>query len=204
MPNRINKRKQALEAVIKQSVFEAVERILQTHSPGKLTVNMVAHEAGIATGTLYRYFKNKADLIAYIVVKMLEPFEADAEKITNSNMPVTEKLRAYIIRNMRVNDNQRGLFVLLFSGSSASSLNSIKEVEDARERSSERLKKIMREGISQGIFRNVPATNLVLSFAGIFQAFSGYRLMQQLCHPVEKDIANIMAMFMKGAESQKQ
>ena len=176
MAERKNKRKETLEALIKQQVFEAAERICEAHSPGDLTIEVIARETGIAMGTLYRYFRNRADMIAYIVLKSLEPVENETEQIANSDMSTKEKLRAYIKCNLRVNDTKKELLNLLYKTSSAAAMAPIKEVEEARKRSGKRLMGIMEEGISRGVLREVPVTNLMLTFAGIFQAFSGYRL----------------------------
>ena len=201
MPKHNGKRKAAMEVVIKQKVFEVAEKILQSHSPQELTVEMIAQKADIPPGTLYHYFKNKADLVAYVIIKILEPMEQDAERIAHSDTPVTEKLRAFIKRNLLFNDKQTDMFALLYKGSSISSMNPIKELAEARNRAQKRLQQIMKEGINQKIFRNVSTAKLMLTFIGIFQSFSSHRMQIRSTRPVEEDVRDVMEMFMHGAAS---
>ncbi len=39
-------------------LLDAVERLLETHDPTTLSTGMIAHEAGLAYGTFYRYFND--------------------------------------------------------------------------------------------------------------------------------------------------
>lgn len=48
----------------RQLIFDATEKIIATKGLQGLSMQQIASEAGVATGTIYRYFKDKDELIA--------------------------------------------------------------------------------------------------------------------------------------------
>lgn len=50
----------------RQELLEAAARVFVTKGYAAATVNDIAAEAGVATGSIYRYFPSKADLIAEV------------------------------------------------------------------------------------------------------------------------------------------
>ncbi|WP_281546337.1 TetR/AcrR family transcriptional regulator [Grimontia sp. SpTr1] len=69
----------------KTQILEATERLLAQHGFDRLSMQMVAKEAGVAAGTIYRYFSDKNDLLSQLrnhvvqqcATKMLEGHDAD-------------------------------------------------------------------------------------------------------------------------------
>lgn len=47
----------------KRQILEATEHLLAIHGFERLSMQMVANEAGVAAGTIYRYFSDKNDLL---------------------------------------------------------------------------------------------------------------------------------------------
>ena len=58
--------------------------------PKKISIGMVAAEMGISPATLYKIFKNKANLMAYVIVQYYKPFAEKAQKIVDSDMSIAE------------------------------------------------------------------------------------------------------------------
>jgi AcrR family transcriptional regulator len=53
---------------VRQQLFAAVEQLIATAGPSRLTSRAVTHEAGVATGLLYTHFANFDDfLVAYAI-----------------------------------------------------------------------------------------------------------------------------------------
>nr|PMH60510.1 TetR family transcriptional regulator [Enterovibrio norvegicus] len=50
----------------KTQILEATERLLAKHGFDRLSMQMVAKEAGVAAGTIYRYFSDKNDLLSQL------------------------------------------------------------------------------------------------------------------------------------------
>ena len=200
MPKRIKKRKAALEGVVKQEAFEAVMDILKTHDPKDLTLEMVADRVGMATSTLYNYFQNRANLIAYVIVRLFEPTQQEFFAIAASDLPVCDKLHRTAELYVRAHDQQNALIVLLNDATSVAATTMIKEIQQARETSTAHMLEIMEDGMRQKVLRNTKPMHLMLSFAGITQAFLGYRTMCKSKAPAKEEADNIMEVFMNGAK----
>lgn len=56
----------------KIQILEATERILAKHGFERLSIQMVAKDAGVAAGTIYRYFADKNDLLAQLREHVLQ------------------------------------------------------------------------------------------------------------------------------------
>lgn len=58
----------------RQQILEATEKLIVTQGLHALSMQQVAKEAGVAAGTIYRYFKDKDDLIIQLRNASLETF----------------------------------------------------------------------------------------------------------------------------------
>ncbi|KXF82656.1 TetR/AcrR family transcriptional regulator [Enterovibrio coralii] len=56
----------------KTQILEATERLLAKHGFDRLSMQMVAKEAGVAAGTIYRYFSDKNDLLIQLRAHVVE------------------------------------------------------------------------------------------------------------------------------------
>ncbi len=66
MSNFHEKQKKMREQMAKRSICEAAIHVVSEKGYEHLTMHDVAEQAGIATGTIYNYFKNKEDLFSYV------------------------------------------------------------------------------------------------------------------------------------------
>lgn len=58
-------------------IYEAGTRLLEQHGPSALTVANVASAAGVSTGSIYRRFGSKEQLLAVIQHEFVEDFKAE-------------------------------------------------------------------------------------------------------------------------------
>ncbi len=175
MPRISKKRKAALDARVKENVFKAVFRILEKCPPDKLAMDLfamdqIAREAGVSTGTLYNYFRDKADLTAYVILKSREPHMKKGAEIADGDMSVPDKLLAIAELNLNISDEAHKLLHIM-SDTTASMPAVEKGFEESRQRTAERMTGIMEEGLRQDIFREIPAEDLMHNFIGIINAF---------------------------------
>ncbi|ABC21483.1 TetR/AcrR family transcriptional regulator [Rhodospirillum rubrum] len=71
------------DAVVRESIVGAAQRLLSSGGAAAMTMEGVASEAGIAKKTLYRFASGRADLIGLLVESWIAPifpgFEADPQ-----------------------------------------------------------------------------------------------------------------------------
>ena len=85
-------RKQALDEMMKEALFEATVAVLSEHGVDGMTMDRVASEAGVAKGSLYRYFRSKRDLLEFVYTKLVDPIFQDLEEMAAQEQPAIESL----------------------------------------------------------------------------------------------------------------
>lgn len=72
MAKGMARRKAFVEAMMRTVICEAAIAVRKKHGPNGMTMERVATTAGVAKGTLYNYFRSKAELLAFVDTKAIE------------------------------------------------------------------------------------------------------------------------------------
>jgi AcrR family transcriptional regulator len=100
---------QRLDEAKRDAILTAAKRRLNQYGVRKTTMQDIAEEVGIAVGTLYLYFKNKNEILIATAEAYTRQHILDSETILRSQIPATEKLKAYLINRFRaVQENRLG------------------------------------------------------------------------------------------------
>jgi TetR/AcrR family transcriptional regulator, cholesterol catabolism regulator len=131
------------------------------------TLEEIARHAGVAKASMYRYFESKQELLAKIFVKVASSFARGMEPLLAAPLPPEEKLRRAVqdlVRNMGENV---ALFTVFYSEEADLPPRLRAEVMEARRRFATNLESILREGITQGVFREVDAKLVIYAIMGM-------------------------------------
>jgi len=110
------KRKAALESMMKETIHEAAVATLLEHGLEGLTMERVAEAAEMAKGTLYNYFKDKQRLLLSVFVTLAESFNEEMARIVASDLSASEKL-VKVLENMFSGfEKNRHILVILAQG----------------------------------------------------------------------------------------
>ncbi|USH02505.1 TetR/AcrR family transcriptional regulator [Grimontia kaedaensis] len=75
----------------KTQILEATERLLAKHGFDRLSMQMVAKEAGVAAGTIYRYFSDKDDLLSQLRNHVVQQCAAKMLEGHSDNMSLKQQ-----------------------------------------------------------------------------------------------------------------
>jgi len=136
----------------KQAILSAAVRVFAETGYRNTEVQRIAEAAGIAKGTVYLYFNTKQDVfmaaVTYAVDRLAERTDAEVQ---NAVGPV-EKIRAVVRAYLGFFDEDRALVKIL-----AQERGEVGQAEEACYRmfakNARHLEEILREGITQGLFR---------------------------------------------------
>ncbi len=201
MPRYNKKRKAAVDAIVKEDIYKAVNRILSKYHPRQFTMSLVAREAGIARGTLYNYFKSKSELVVYAIMRAIKSYEDRMQRIAASDMPAWDKLLAIAELDMSVPSEKRQLVSLLFQMVSRATMQ--KEAEKSIRQEEECITKIIESGLRQGIFRDIPASDILTAYFGIVEKFANRILADKSNRTVAEDVKIAMGIFMNGVTARQ-
>lgn len=153
-------RKQALDGMMKEALFEATVAVLSTHGVGELTMDRVASEAGIAKGSVYRYFRGKRDLLEFVYGKMVDPIFRTMGEIVAREQPAIDKLASQLRALFEHVAKHAQVHKLLFEDDAARGLLQSSE-RSTLEVARRQLAEIFQQGIAEGTFR--PGDPLMLA-----------------------------------------
>ena len=151
----------------RQRILDAARTLVSEGGWPEAQVSHVAAAAGLATGTVYRYFASKADLCLEVLSTVSQREVDVLEAIANGSEPAGSRLhaavRAFVSRAMR---NRRLAYALIAEPCDP-------EIDQARlsyrHAISKQVMRILRDGQASGAFRadldaNVAATVIVGGF----------------------------------------
>lgn len=141
-------RKELVTAMMRDTIFEAAGSVLERHGVNGITMDRVATTAGLATGSLYNYFRDKDELLAFIYGRLVEPFLETIERIAEAELAATQKLEKILGTTLERSAAHKGIIRLLAEAGQDSQI---------RRRSRPCLLRILtsvfEQGIAEGCFR---------------------------------------------------
>jgi AcrR family transcriptional regulator len=85
----------------RQRIIEAARARFRHYGIAKTTMQEVATDAGVAVGTLYRYFKDKDDLAAACADDFIARHQRDIDASRTGEGPPDARLREYVLNRYR-------------------------------------------------------------------------------------------------------
>jgi len=76
----------------RKTILVAAERIFDAHGYAATTVESIAAEAGIAKGSIYKYFESKEDLFRQVFSSFVTSQLGEVENVVRQEAPAAEKL----------------------------------------------------------------------------------------------------------------
>ncbi len=167
----ISQRQQhARQEAAKETIYEAALEVIARADFEGLRMHDVAAAVGIATGTLYNYFKNKEDLLYFVDKRLHAAIRAIAERVSQKDGPADVRLREVVDEIFDFLDK----YHIVFDLAERSGVPDRTPVEDKQKLFQDMLgffEKILSEGVEQGVFRSVntrrTATVLFESLVGV-------------------------------------
>jgi AcrR family transcriptional regulator len=154
-------RKACVEAMMKDTIFDAAGAVLEEKGTEGLTMDRVASKVGVATASLYNYFRDKNELLQYTHNRIVEPFFQAVEEVVKVNAPAPHKLSRIVQTALEHCANHKGLVMLL------ARMGYQPEIKDACcPRFVQILTTVFEQGTKEGSFRPLDATDLSRMFQG--------------------------------------
>lgn len=166
MPKLTAIRKHALDEMMKEALFEATVVVLSTHGVEGMTMDRVASQAGIAKGSLYRYFRSKRDLLEFVYEKTVDPILLQLKETVASDLTAVEKLSQQLYALLDHVAKYVQVHRLLFDDDVARGLLQSSE-RNMFQTGSELTASIFAQGIEDGIFRPADPYMLAVMYLGL-------------------------------------
>ncbi len=186
----------------RQSIQDAVIRLMCREGLQSVTMERVAQEVGIAKGTVYLHYRDKQQLLDEVQDSALDPLVERIAEVVNGGGTPERKLHAYALRYLTYFDESRDLFrILLYE-------REMTRVAGKRYQTGRYRKLVdfaagtIRDGIRNGDFREVDARLVAAMFVDSIVAIVNQRLLTDKPAAVEDDAALIADLFIRGIGSE--
>jgi AcrR family transcriptional regulator len=172
----IHERKKREKEKRKIEIIEAARKVFSGKGFKNATMEEIANEAELSTGTLYLYFKNKEELHTSLSIEILKYLKSEIQKVVDQDISVEEKIDMFHDVFIRIYSYDPNILINLFHLQSGESLKTLsdevlKQIKEYSITAHGNIVDVVKEGIAQGVFidENPVALADVLwaSFGGI-------------------------------------
>jgi AcrR family transcriptional regulator len=197
MPKYSETRKQLVDSMMKDAVYQAAVSVLLEHGVEGMTVDRVAAATHVAKATLYNYFPNKRALFELISVRTISPILAALETIAVSDRPVLEKLDLQL--RTLVDDAADRLTLLTFLLRDESVRGLVHSSDwKVREDFVRHIAPVFQQGIDEGVFRATDALGLARMFFGAWNELLHHWVQQGGLGDKDATVWMILDTFLRG------
>ncbi|MBN1550866.1 TetR/AcrR family transcriptional regulator [bacterium] len=198
MKKNKSNRKRIWDAAKKQTIVQAVIRVLTEHGFERITMDRVAAEAGIAKGTLYLYFKDKDELLAAVLEFSLEPLVRKLDELIQSDLPPDRKIEYIAQRYLKYFEENRDFYRILLLERVRRSYH-CHVAENIRYKDYlEAVAGIIQEGIAKNLFKPLDAVKVAAMLIESCVALLYHRMFWPGTTPVEEDARMLAQIFFHG------
>ncbi|MCU0981474.1 MAG: TetR/AcrR family transcriptional regulator [Pirellulaceae bacterium] len=156
MPRLTERRKAAVDAAMRDGLFEAAVAVIAQHGSAGLTMERLAIAARVAKGSVYNYFRSKRGLLQFVYQKAYEPISVQMHEIAASGQTARDKLEAMARMYFEHVNQERELFAFLLNDATVRGL--LKTEQDSlRAQVIGVLTGIIEQGTAAGEFRPLDA-----------------------------------------------
>jgi TetR/AcrR family transcriptional repressor of multidrug resistance operon len=185
----------------RQSIQEAVIRLMCREGLKSVTMERVAQEVGIAKGTVYLHYNDKKELLDEVKRSALAPLMVALEAILRGDEAPPQKLRSYSHYYFSYFQERRDLFRILIYEREIT--QGARYQSGRYRRLVQEIARVIREGIRSGVFRDADAHKVAAMFIESNFALLNQRLLSEKPPPVEGDANLIADVFLSGLEKRR-
>ncbi|WP_243793915.1 TetR/AcrR family transcriptional regulator [Saccharopolyspora gloriosae] len=149
---------------VPQRLLAAATRLFAEHGFETTSVQQIVDAAGVTKGAMYHYFGSKDDLLYEIYARLLRVQTARMERDADGDAPVAERLHAVASDVVATTAANLDDTVIFFRSMHLLHPDKRTEVRAQRRRYHERVRSLIEEGQTAGVFRTDKSAELVVDF----------------------------------------
>jgi AcrR family transcriptional regulator len=139
----------------RHDIAQSAVPLFLEHGFIETSMNSIARAAGTGKSTLYDYFGNKDDILAYILYEHIEEIIERAEIILRTDQNAREQLVRLMNAHLEHLLENKAFYMRISIEALGMSKNSQQEVQLERYKFQDLVQSLIEKGIDQGVFRPV-------------------------------------------------
>lgn len=167
-PHRFSPSRNTADNSTQRQLYRVAARLFQQKGYRATSMQDIADALGIQKASIYYYIRTKQDLLTAIARASMEMLLAEGERIAQAPLPPDQKLRELLKSHVTLICRNLDLFtVSLRELTPVNAGDHWKEVVALRDRYEALLRSILREGMEQGVFRDLDEKLVGFAFLGM-------------------------------------
>ncbi|WKL49695.1 TetR/AcrR family transcriptional regulator [Flavobacterium pectinovorum] len=157
----------------REKILKSVLVLTGRQGLASVTISGISKIAGIATGTLYIYFKNKEEVVQLAYAAVEDKMAQEMYRSFDINVLIRESLKQIYINmlNYRLRNYDETVFIDQYQQSGYIQLNFSKQLAEY-EKQNKPLYDLLEKGQQEGIIKKVDAIMLISFFDGAVRSCS--------------------------------
>lgn len=131
------------------------------------TLDTIAAKVGISKVTLYKHAGSKEELLCRVFERTIQSFRSGLREIVEQPVPADDKLRRIIQHQVKLLSTHLPFLTVFFSEEGNLPPHMAKRAAREKREYDRAIERVVREGIAEGRFRDLPPTLLVFSLLGM-------------------------------------
>src|SRR5260370_477307 len=127
----------------------------------------MAARAGLPKVTLYRYVKSKDELLSLVFERTIDSFRAGLAEIIGQRLPADEKLRRIVRYQVALLASHLPFLKVFFAEEAGLPAPMAARAARARREYDSAIERAYRDGVDEGLFRDLPPTLVVFGILGM-------------------------------------
>jgi AcrR family transcriptional regulator len=201
-PQRFSYRKVERSAR-RRRILDAAEAIFSARGYYEASITEIAIRAGLAAGTIYLYFRDKADLYGSVIVEKMNEVVSRVEAASRSDASAKISLRAAVQALFAYHESNRQFFELFLHQQqmAGSPLNGShwKEMEELKRRNLSSIERCVVRGQQNGELKPGDARLYAVAFLGITLQMIRQRIREQNKGDISASVDFVADCFLNGA-----
>jgi AcrR family transcriptional regulator len=181
-------------SVSEQRILGAARRRFERFGYRRTSIAEIAHDSGIAVGTVYRYVKTKEESILQVVEDLNATWLAQARQVLDEPGTPTERLARIGPASVKFNRENKLLSSILNRDTEMVSAPLLERIaEELLEQNVSMMAAVIREGVEEGAMRPVDPEK-----AAFILFVAGQTLFNQEHHPYEDLMPLLAEIVLEG------
>jgi AcrR family transcriptional regulator len=183
------------------TILDAACRAFARCGYGGTTVDTIAAEAKIAKGTVYLYYKSKADVYHAAVTHGLQGLYADTERALTRDCSCREKIEQFIRLRFEYLERHHDFYRIYLSefGDALSRPSRIqKQMREMSRRQTELLESVIARAISKGEIRPMPVATAARAIYDVTRGLLQSRLLGWVDVDQNADVQSVLDLLWNG------
>jgi len=191
------KKRAALDAVMKDEVYRVATEILTKEGAAALTMERIAREVGVARGTLYNYFADSDAVMIFVEGRIFSPVMEKIEQIISGSGSPEEKLSAISRAVFSAFYEDQSLVMAIFPAQVQEGPRCDHKMQQ-HARGHSAIQQVLREGIADGTFRKISPVLVSEIYLGAVIGLVESMVYSREFRPPEDIVPGFMDFFLAG------